>query len=188
MIIYNLKEIIDSKYNRPDEKNHQRSILFVVENPKNAELSIFSIDRMSKHTASLKCNNRRCGHRLTIEHNIATEGTGKYRGRSIASSVTKSELMNPNNWLKVFHSHTKKCTITGPTFCTKTEHSFSICQSMSEGQIIKRKYRSFCVREKVQKPCIFECLQNFMLDLRLKSCLAVSPKKPVLLEGKGILE
>ena len=146
MITYNLKEIIESQYNRPDEKKHQRSILFVVENPKTAEKSIYEIDRMGKHTASLRCNASRCNARLSIEHNIATEGTGKYHRRCIASTVTKAELMDPTNWMKTFHSHTKKCTITGSTFCDKTEHS---CQSKSEGQIIKRKYRSFCIKEKI---------------------------------------
>ena len=149
MITYNLKEIIESQYNRPDEKKHQRSILFVVENPKTAEKSIYEIDRMGKHTASLRCNASRCNARLSIEHNIATEGTGKYHRRCIASTVTKAELMDPTNWMKTFHSHSKRCTITGSTFCDKTEHS---CQSKSEGQIIKRKYRSFCIKEKVQKP------------------------------------
>ena len=31
MIVYKLKDIIDSQYNRPDEKRHQRSILFLIE-------------------------------------------------------------------------------------------------------------------------------------------------------------
>ena len=34
MIVYKLKDIIDSQYNRPDEKRHQRSILFLIENVK----------------------------------------------------------------------------------------------------------------------------------------------------------
>ena len=117
MITYNLKEIIESQYNRPDEKKHQRSILFVVENPKTAEKSIYEIDRMGKHTASLRCNASRCNARLSIEHNIATEGTGKYHRRCIASTVTKAELMDPTNWMKTFHSH----SITGSTFCDKTD-------------------------------------------------------------------
>ena len=153
MIVYKLKDIIDSQYNRPDEKRHQRSILFLIENVKTGGQSVFKIDRISKHTCSLICNTKACGHRLTIEHDIPTVASGKYRGRCIAPTVGKEEMMNRSNWLKVFHSHTAKCKMTGPSVCDKTEHAFNVCQT-TDGKIIKRKFRSFVVREKVENPHI----------------------------------
>ena len=43
MIVYKLKDIIDSQYNRPDEKRHQRSILFLIENVKTGGQSVFRL-------------------------------------------------------------------------------------------------------------------------------------------------
>ena len=63
--------------------------------------SVFKIDRISKHTCSLICNTKACGHRLTIEHDIPTVASGKYRGRCIAPTIGKEEMMNRSNWLKV---------------------------------------------------------------------------------------
>ena len=57
MTIYHLKEIISSKYNRKDTTRYERSVLFVVENTNTGDYALFSIDRISKHTASLRCNN-----------------------------------------------------------------------------------------------------------------------------------
>ena len=48
--------------------------------------------QLSKKNAALRCNNRSCGHRLSLEHNIPTEEHGK-KGRKIADSVTKEELL-----------------------------------------------------------------------------------------------
>ena len=60
------------------------------ENVKTGGQSVFKIDRISKHTCSLICNTKACGHRLTIEHDIPTVESGKYRGRSIGSTVGKN--------------------------------------------------------------------------------------------------
>ena len=103
MTIYHLKEIISSKYNRKDTTRYERSVLFVVENTVTGDYALFSIDRISKHTASLRCNNgsRSCGHRLIIEHSFKTEPFGKGNGRKIAECVAKQDMMNMENWMKV---------------------------------------------------------------------------------------
>ena len=148
MSTYKLINIIDSQYIRPDDKRHQRSILFLIENLRTGEKALFQIDRISKNSASLRCNNRACSHRLSIEHDLETEEIGKYRNRCLAASVRKEDLMNPTNWLKVWHSHTKRCTMTGPIYCKKTEHVSNFCQSKTDGQIIKRRFRSFVIQQK----------------------------------------
>ena len=151
MTTYQLKEIIHSKYNRNDVGRYHRAILFLIENTVSGESSLFQIDRISKNTCSLRCNNRKCKHRLTITHDLPTEQTGK-KNRIIASSVTKEDLMKKENWFKCFHDHTAKCTKTGPFYCDKTEHNFRTCSSKSTEKIIGRKFRSYCVHEKVAKP------------------------------------
>ena len=105
MTIYILKEIISTKYNRSDEERFNRSIAFVIQNTTNGNLALFQLDRIAKKVAALRCNNRSCGHRLSIEHTIPTEAYGKYKGRKIASEVTKADLLDSKNWLKVYHDH-----------------------------------------------------------------------------------
>ena len=63
MTIYKLQEVINSKYNRHDVARYHRAILLLVENTISGK-AIFQIDRVNKHTASLRCNNRKCNHRL----------------------------------------------------------------------------------------------------------------------------
>ena len=70
MTIYKLLEVLDSQYNRKDEKRHNRSVLFLIQNTVTGHQSLYEIDRISKHTASLRCNARQCGSRLSIEHDI----------------------------------------------------------------------------------------------------------------------
>ena len=149
--MYQLIEILSSQYNRKDEVRYNRSMIFCIKNTKNGKIAMFQLDRISKKNASLRCNTRHCGHRLSLEHNIPTEEHGKY-ARKIAESVTKEELHDINNWLKVFHDHSKRCRMTGPTYCDKTEHQFGSCESENDFKIIKRKYRSFVVGQKVEKP------------------------------------
>ena len=98
--MYQLIEILSSKYNRKDEQRFNRSVLFLIKNTNNGKLALFQLDRISKKNAALRCNNRSCGHRLSLEHNILTEEHGK-KGRKIAESVTKEELLDIKNWLKV---------------------------------------------------------------------------------------
>ena len=85
MTIYELKEIISGKYNRKDTALYNRAVLFVIQNTVTGEYAIFQIDRISKKTASLRCNNgtsgcRTCGHRLSLEHSITTELTKSANG------------------------------------------------------------------------------------------------------------
>ena len=103
--MYQLIEILSSQYNRKDEVRYNRSMIFCIKNTKNGKIAMFQLDRISKKIASLRCNTRHCGHRLSLEHNIPTEEHGKY-GRKIAESVTKEELHDIKNWLKVFHDRT----------------------------------------------------------------------------------
>ena len=77
MTIYILKEIISTKYNRSDEERFNRSIAFVIQNTTNGNLALFQLDRIAKKVAALRCNNRSCGHRLSIEHTIPTQAYGK---------------------------------------------------------------------------------------------------------------
>ena len=116
MTIYILKEIISTKYNRSDEERFNRSIAFVIQNTTNGNLALFQLDRIAKKVAALRCNNRSCGHRLSIEHTIPTEAYGKYKGRKIAMEVTKADLLDSKNWLKVYHDHSKLCKMTGKKF------------------------------------------------------------------------
>ena len=152
MTIYILKEILSNQYNRSDEARYNRAIVFVIQNTINGNLALFQLDRMSKKVAALRCNNRSCGHRLSIEHTIPTEAFGKHKGRKIASEVTKADLLDLKNWFKVYHNHSKSCKMTGPTYCNKTEHALVSCESKDEFKIIKRKFRSYVVQQKVEKP------------------------------------
>ena len=70
MTSYILKEVLCNKYNRSDEKRFDRSVVFVIQNTNNRNLALFQLDRIGKNRASLRCNNRSCGHRLSLEHNI----------------------------------------------------------------------------------------------------------------------
>ena len=110
--MYQLIEILSSQYNRKDEVRYNRSMIFCIKNTKNGKIAMFQLDRISKKNASLRCNTRHCGHRLSLEHKIPTEEHGK-KGRKIAESVTKEELHDIKNWLKVFHDHSKRCRMTG---------------------------------------------------------------------------
>ena len=114
MTIYKLKEVLESQYNRTDVKRHHRSVLFLIQNTVTGHQCLYQIDRISKHTAALRCNERKCGSRLSIEHDIPTEPFGARRGRMIASHVEKEYLMDKQNWLKVYHDHTTKCRMIGP--------------------------------------------------------------------------
>ena len=80
MTSYILKEVLCNKYNRSDEKRFDRSVVFVIQNTNNGNLALFQLDRIGKNRASLRCNNRSCGHRLSLEHNIPTEAFGSQRG------------------------------------------------------------------------------------------------------------
>ena len=152
MTIYKLKEVLDSHYNRSDVKRHHRSVLFLIQNTVTGNQSLYEIDRIAKHSAALRCIEKKCRARLSIEHDIETEPVGINKGRVIGSAVLKEDLLNMNNWLKVYHSHTLKCKMTGPLICDKVEHKFKSCESKTDEQIIARKYRSFCIQEKVAKP------------------------------------
>ena len=77
MTIFQLKEVINSKYNRNDTDRYHRSVLFLIENTVTGLFQLFQIDRISKTTAALRCNTRQCGHRLSLEHALATEPSGK---------------------------------------------------------------------------------------------------------------
>ena len=123
MTIYQLKEIIHSKYNRSDVNRYHRAVLFLIENTVSGESSLFNINAVHKNSVSLRCNNRKCGHRLSLIHNLPTEKSGK-KAFKFATSVTKEDLMSEGNWLKCYHDHTAKCTKTGPIYCDKTEHNF----------------------------------------------------------------
>ena len=46
MTIYQLKEVISSKYNRKDTVRYQRSVLFLIENTVTGEHALFAIDRI----------------------------------------------------------------------------------------------------------------------------------------------
>ena len=111
----------------------------------------------SKHTAALRCIEKKCRARLSIEHDIPTEPFGSSKGRVIASTVLKEDLLNMENWLKVYHSHTLKCKMIGQTICDKIEHQFKSCESKTDGQIIQRKYRSFCIKKKGCKASQIKC-------------------------------
>ena len=124
----------------------------MIQNTVTGNQSLYEIDRIAKHSAALRCIEKKCRARLSIEHVIETEPFGSNKGRVIGSAVLKQDLLNMNNWLKVYHSHTLKCKMTGPSICDKVEHKFKSCESKTDGQIIARKYRSFCIQEKVAKP------------------------------------
>ena len=115
MTIYQLKEIIHSKYNRSDVNRYHRAVLFLIENTVSGESSLFNINAVHKNSVSLRCNNRKCGHRLSLIHNLPTEKSGK-KTFKFATSVTKEDLLSEGNWLKCYHDHTAKCTKTGPDF------------------------------------------------------------------------
>ena len=73
MIYYKLKKVISSKYNRKTEQRYQRAVVFVIENIATGTEAFFQIDRIHKESASLRCNTRKCGHRLVIEHKLPTQ-------------------------------------------------------------------------------------------------------------------
>ena len=122
MTIYKLKDLLDSQYNRSDVKRHQRSVLFLIQNTVTGNQSLYEIDRISKHTAALRCIEKKCRARLSIEHDIPTEPFGSSKGRVIASTVLKEDLLNMENWLKVYHSHTLKCKMIGQTIYDKNTY------------------------------------------------------------------
>ena len=67
MTVYKLKEVLNSKYNRTDEKRHHRSVLFLIENTITGNQTLYEIDRISKHSASLRCCTRNCGSRSFLK-------------------------------------------------------------------------------------------------------------------------
>ena len=128
----------------------QRSVVFVIENVATWAEAFFQIDRIHKESASLRCQIRKCRHRVTIEHKLRTRKSGKYEGtRILDESVTKEELLDPTNWTKVYHKHSKACTQIGDHTCDKTVHSAN-CGSKTDGDVTKRMYRSYVIEEKVQ--------------------------------------
>ena len=68
MTNYELLDIINSQYNRKHVDAYHRSLLFLIKNKITGDQALYSIDRISKSTASLRCQNRKCYHRLAIEH------------------------------------------------------------------------------------------------------------------------
>ena len=48
MTVYKLKEVLNSQYNRTDEKRHHRSVLFLIENSTTGNQTLYEIDRISK--------------------------------------------------------------------------------------------------------------------------------------------
>ena len=89
MTIYKLKEVLDSQYNRSDVKRHHRSVLFLIQNTVTGNQSLYEIDRIAKHSAALRCIEKKCRARLSIEHVIETEPFGSNKGRVIGSAVLK---------------------------------------------------------------------------------------------------
>ena len=49
MPLYILKEVLCNQYNRKDEKRFDRSVVFVIQNTKNGNLTLFQLDRISKN-------------------------------------------------------------------------------------------------------------------------------------------
>ena len=85
-----LKEVISSKYNRSGSgRCTNRSVLFVIENQRTNETSIFYINRVNKMSVSLSCNQWSCNHRLSMKHFLPTEQYGKKMNFKFADAVTK---------------------------------------------------------------------------------------------------
>ena len=55
MTIYKLKEVLDSQYNRSDVKRYHRSVLFLIQNTATGNQSLYEIDRIAKHSDTLRC-------------------------------------------------------------------------------------------------------------------------------------
>ena len=68
MAVFKLKEVICNQYNRIDVDRYKRSVLFLIENLTTGYKSLFQLDRIGKNIASLRCNDRKCNHRLSIQH------------------------------------------------------------------------------------------------------------------------
>ena len=66
MTIYKLKEVLDSQYNRSDVKRHHRSVLFLIQNTVTGNQSLYEIDRIAKHSAALRCIEKKCRARLSF--------------------------------------------------------------------------------------------------------------------------
>ena len=64
MTIYKLKEVLDSQYNRTDEKRHHRSVLFLIQNTATGHQSLYEIDRISKHSAALRCVEKKMSSKI----------------------------------------------------------------------------------------------------------------------------
>ena len=98
MTTYQLKEVIHSKYNINTVARYQRAILFLIHTTLSEEDALFEIDRISRHTASLRCKTRLCHHRLVIEHN-----TSKFPEilTDLGNSNTSEFVLdsNPSNFL-----------------------------------------------------------------------------------------
>ena len=60
MTIYKLKEVLDSQYNRSDVKRYHRSVLFLIQNTATGNQSLYEIDRIAKHSAALRCIEKKC--------------------------------------------------------------------------------------------------------------------------------
>ena len=75
-----LRNVISSQYNRENSKRcAQTSVLFVIEDTTTNSFALFQIDRIHKLSVSLRCNQRKCSHRLSLKHILDTEHHGKHR-------------------------------------------------------------------------------------------------------------
>ena len=138
-----LKEVISSKYNRSGSgRCTNRSVLFLIENERTKEISLFYINRVNKMSVSLSCNQRSCYHRLLMKHFMPTEQYGKKANFKFADTVSKGDAMQLENYGPVYHDHHKNFRKTGPTQCHLTGHTFELCKSISSGKVINRKYRA----------------------------------------------
>ena len=56
------------------------------------------LDSQYNRKDALRCIEKKCRARLSIEHDIPTEPFGSSKGRVIASSVLKEDLLNMENY------------------------------------------------------------------------------------------
>ena len=146
MTIYQLKEIINSKYNRKDTTRYERSVLFVVENTVTGDYALFSIDRISKHTASLRCNNgsRRelpglvvidWLYRIRLLENVRSSGILNMEIRPrLASSQWGTFMKHPSHTTLILTSPILIC------FFTLLDYFHSFCKDIT---VISKIIQSF---------------------------------------------
>ena len=77
--MWELTEIISSKFNREgSQKCSARSVLMVIQNNISNTSSIFQIDKFHKTSVSMRCNNRKFSHRLSLKHHLPVEQYRKF--------------------------------------------------------------------------------------------------------------